>query len=91
MKPSLRTCCRQWITWKGRLEHTSDSENFKAFADGLGLIRDSFLAALGKHGVEEIDAVGKDFDPNFHEAMMQVEGKRKKTTRLWKNLKRDIC
>ena len=64
------------------LEHTSDSENFKAFADGLGLIRDSFLAALGKHGVEKIDAIGKEFDPNFHEAMIQVEGKRKKDNKV---------
>ncbi|NTV54835.1 MAG: nucleotide exchange factor GrpE [Syntrophaceae bacterium] len=28
---------------------------------------------LEKHGVEAIEAAGKDFDPNFHEAMLQVE------------------
>jgi molecular chaperone GrpE len=29
---------------------------------------------LRKNGVEPIDAVGKEFDPNFHEAVMRVEG-----------------
>ncbi len=64
------------------LEHASDSEDLKVFVDGLALIRDSFLAALGRHGVEEIDAIGKDFDPNFHEAMMQVEGKKKEDNKV---------
>ena len=64
------------------LKHASDSADFKAFVDGLGLIRDSFLAALGRHGVEEIGAIGKDFDPNFHEALMQVEGKKKEDNKV---------
>ncbi|MBW2630614.1 MAG: nucleotide exchange factor GrpE [Deltaproteobacteria bacterium] len=64
------------------LKHASDSEDFKAFVDGLGLIRDSFLAALGRHGVEEIGAIGKDFDPNFHEALMQVEGEKKEDNKV---------
>lgn len=59
------------------LKHASDSEDFKAFVEGLGLVRDNFISALGKHGVEEINAIGRDFDPNFHEALMQVEGKKK--------------
>ncbi|MBW2557985.1 MAG: nucleotide exchange factor GrpE [Deltaproteobacteria bacterium] len=64
------------------LEHSSDLEDLKAFVDGLALIRDGFLAALGRHGVEEIEAIGKDFDPNFHEAMMQVEGKKKEDNKV---------
>ncbi|MEA2014397.1 MAG: nucleotide exchange factor GrpE [Thermodesulfobacteriota bacterium] len=64
------------------LEHASNSEDFKTFVDGLAMIRDSFLAALGRHGVEEIDAIGKDFDPNFHEAIMQVEGKKKEDNKI---------
>ena len=64
------------------LKHASDSEDFKAFADGLGLIRDNFISALGKHGVEEIDAIGKNFDPNFHEALMQVDGEKKEDNKV---------
>ncbi|MCK4534014.1 MAG: nucleotide exchange factor GrpE [Syntrophobacterales bacterium] len=64
------------------LEHASDSEDFKTFVDGLALIRDSFLAALGRHGVEKIDAIGKGFDPNFHEALMQVDGEKKEDNKV---------
>ena len=64
------------------LEHASDSKDLKAFVDGLTLIRDSFLAGLGRHGVEKIEAIGKDFDPNFHEAMMQVEGGGKENNKV---------
>ncbi|MCD6486463.1 MAG: nucleotide exchange factor GrpE [Syntrophobacterales bacterium] len=64
------------------LKHASDSEDFKAFVDGLALIRDNFISALGKHGVERIDAIGKDFDPNFHEALMTTEGKKKEDNKV---------
>ncbi|MBW2545322.1 MAG: nucleotide exchange factor GrpE [Deltaproteobacteria bacterium] len=64
------------------LEHASNSEDFEAFVDGLNLIRDNFISVLGKHGVEGIDAIGKDFDPNFHEAMMQVEDKKEEDNKV---------
>ncbi|MBN1366198.1 MAG: nucleotide exchange factor GrpE [Syntrophaceae bacterium] len=53
------------------LEH--DTGDVKAFKDGIALIQDQLLCCLKKHGVERIDATDKDFDPNFHEAVMQVE------------------
>ena len=55
------------------LDHAYNSEDFDAFVEGLKLIYDKLLVSLEKHGVERIDAAGKDFDPNFHEAMLQVE------------------
>jgi molecular chaperone GrpE len=53
------------------LEH--DTGDIKAFKDGVALIQDQLLCCLKKHGVERIDTAGKDFDPNFHEALMQME------------------
>lgn len=55
------------------LEHASNSDDFDSFIEGLKLIYDKLLATLEKNGVEKIDAVGKDFDPNFHEAVLQTE------------------
>lgn len=56
------------------LDHAvSNSEDFDTYVEGLKLIYEKFLKTLEKHGVEKIDAVGMDFDPNFHEAMLQVE------------------
>jgi molecular chaperone GrpE len=56
------------------LDHAvANSEDFDTFVEGLKLIYEKFLNTLEKHGVEKIDAVGMEFDPNFHEAMLQVE------------------
>ncbi len=54
------------------LEH-ADNSDAQAFKEGIQLIQEQLLCCLKKHGVEKIDSVGLDFDPNFHEAMMQVE------------------
>jgi molecular chaperone GrpE len=54
------------------LDH-ADSSGVQAFKEGIRLIQEQLLSCLKKHGVEKIDSVGLDFDPNFHEAMMQVE------------------
>ena len=35
------------------------------------MVEKQFVAALAKHGVEPIKALGQPFDPNFHEAIMQ--------------------
>lgn len=43
------------------------SENFK---EGMQMIFDQLKALLEKNGVEEIEALGKTFDPNFHNAVM---------------------
>lgn len=55
------------------LEHACKSDDFEAFRKGLKLLQEQFLSCLQKHGVEKIDTEGKEFDPNVHEAMMQVE------------------
>lgn len=40
---------------------------------GLALIKRQFEDVLKKHGVAEIEAVGKPYDPNLHEAILQKE------------------
>ena len=42
-----------------------------AIADGLVMVEKQFIAALAKHGVEPIAALGEPFDANFHEAISQ--------------------
>ena len=40
------------------------------YAEGLELIFKSLTDVLAASGLEEIDALGKEFDPNFHNAVM---------------------
>lgn len=55
------------------LEHACNSTDFEAFKTGLRMLQEQLLGCLKKHGVEQIEAVGKDFDPNVHEALAQIE------------------
>ncbi len=55
-----------------------DDTKVKNIVTGLHMVNKQFLDTLVKQGLTTIEAIGKDFDPNFHEALAQehVEGKR---------------
>jgi molecular chaperone GrpE len=40
---------------------------------GVGMVCQQLKTALAEAGLEELNAVGKPFDPNFHEALSQQE------------------
>ena len=50
-----------------------EAEKDGAFADGMNKIYKQLVTELENLGVTPIEAVGKEFDPNFHNAVMQVE------------------
>ena len=43
------------------------------FAQGMDLIYEQFMGVLKKAGLAEIEALGADFDPNFHSAVMMED------------------
>ena len=43
------------------------------FVDGMNKIYKQLTAVLTDLGVTAIEAVGKEFDPNFHNAVMHVD------------------
>lgn len=45
-------------------------EQGEMYRRGVELIHRRFLDALKKRGVRQIDAVGADFDPNYHQAVV---------------------
>jgi len=53
------------------LEHSTG--NIETFKEGIALIQEQLLSCLKKHGVERIESTGKDFDPNYHEALMMMD------------------
>ena len=50
-----------------------EPDNKDSFYDGMCMIHKQMLSELEKIGVTPIEALGKEFDPNFHNAVMQVE------------------
>lgn len=51
------------------LENVEDCEKVK---ESFNLVHKQVCEVLTKMGLEEIKAIGEDFDPNFHEAVMQT-------------------
>jgi len=44
-----------------------------ALIEGVELTERSMLQALEKHGVKRISPIGERFDPNFHQAMFEIQ------------------
>jgi len=59
------------------LQHADKSESTEAVVDGVKIVYDQMLDILKSFGVERIEGVGENFDPNLHQAMMQKEDKEK--------------
>ena len=51
----------------------TQGEATQSLQTGINMIYQQFRQALADSGLEEIDATGKPFDPNFHEAVSQRE------------------
>ena len=56
--------------------------NFEAFQQGLELIHSQILGCLERHGVEKVAAKGEEFDPDRHQALMQVETPKMESNRV---------
>jgi molecular chaperone GrpE len=54
------------------IEHGQNTED-KSFLEGVEMVCRKFVQALERRGVKAVDAVGHPFDPQYHEAIQQVE------------------
>jgi molecular chaperone GrpE len=53
------------------LSTSEDKEDL--FYTGISMIEKQFIEALAKNNIVEIEALGKEFDPNFHHAVSTLE------------------
>lgn len=56
-----------------RALETEVPEEANSFVEGISMVYRQFKEALASEGIEVIETVGKQFDPNIHHAVMQVE------------------
>lgn len=54
------------------IENTTD---FNSLFDGIKLLRNNFFNILKQEGVQEMESIGKPFDHDLHEALIQIETK----------------
>jgi molecular chaperone GrpE len=55
------------------IEHAGKTEEARNIAEGVALTLNGFLRVLEKFSVTRVEALGKKFDPNLHEAVYQEE------------------
>ncbi len=55
------------------IEHAGKTEEAKSIAEGVALTLNGFLKVLEKSDVTRVEALGRTFDPNLHEALYQEE------------------
>ena len=65
-------------------------ENKKAdpFMEGMEKVYKQLMDELEKLGVKPIEALGADFDPNIHNAVMQEETEEYESGKVWKELQK---
>ncbi len=56
-----------------RALNLKDDNNEKSLEEGLTLIQKEILSILDKFNVKKINALGEDFNANFHQAMFEKE------------------
>ncbi len=58
-------------------EKLKNSETLKKTVEHLNVIQKDMISILKKNNIEEIKAIDQKLDPNFHQAMMEVEDNNK--------------
>jgi molecular chaperone GrpE len=74
----------------GMLKGDTD-QKMKNVVIGLDMVQKQFLDTMGKHGLTPIQSIGKEFDPNFHEAVAQEYAEGKKPNEVIKEFQKGYC
>lgn len=64
------------------IESANSSNDASGLLEGVKMVAEQLLAVLEKHNCPRIDAVGEQFDPEFHEAILQQPSDEPKGTIL---------
>ncbi len=54
-------------------ENLKKSKDLNKFIDGMEIIKKDLVSIFKKNGINSIDCINKKFDPNFHQAMLELE------------------
>ena len=54
-------------------EKLKDNKDLDKIIDGIEIVKKDLISIFKKNGIEPIDCINKKFDPNFHQAMMEIE------------------
>ena len=55
----------------------NEKDTLKKVMEHFDILNNELLTIFKKIGVEKIDSINKKLDPNFHQAMLEIEGTQK--------------
>ena len=58
-------------------ESLKNNEDLNKIIDGIEIVKKDLISIFKKNGIEAIECINKKFDPNFHQAMLEVENNTK--------------
>ena len=58
-------------------ESLKNNKDLNKIIDGIEIVKKDLVSTFKKNGVEQIECINKKFDPNFHQAMLEVENNTK--------------
>ena len=58
-------------------EGLKNNKDLNKIIDGIEIVKKDLVSIFKKNGIEAIECVNKKFDPNFHQAMLEVENNTK--------------
>ena len=53
-------------------EKLKNNKDFEKIIEGIEVVKKDLISIFKKNGIEVIECVNKKFDPNFHQAMLEV-------------------
>ena len=54
-------------------EKLKNNKDLDKIIDGIEIVKKDLVSIFKKNGIEAIDCINKKFDPNFHQAMLEIE------------------
>ena len=58
-------------------ENLKDNKDLDKIIDSIEIVKKDLISIFKKNGIESIECINKKFDPNFHQAMLEVENNAK--------------
>ena len=58
-------------------ESLKNNKDLNKIIDGIEIVKKDLVSIFKKNGIEAIECINKKFDPNFHQAMLEVENNTK--------------
>tara|TARA_B100001996_G_scaffold24515_1_gene19018 strand:+ start:38 stop:610 length:573 start_codon:yes stop_codon:yes gene_type:complete len=58
-------------------EKLKNNKDLNKIIDGIDVVKKDLISIFKKNGIETIECIDKKFDPNFHQAMLEIENSTK--------------